>query len=217
MSRAKDPLRVSPGWSNNPDYVIDLDPVPARVRAIFNGETMADSSDARVMFELGHAPVYYFPRADVAMVRLLRTDHRTFCPYKGHASYWSIEVGDRVAENVAWSYEDPFEELESIGDLVAFYWGRMDAWYEDDVPVAGPREIPGRIDTRNQLKALYPELAREWHPTRNEGIKPYEFPAWSNAKVWWRDRSGREWRERIKDRVLAADRMRGDGDATPYD
>ncbi len=215
MSHASVPKDVSPGWSKNPDYVIDLDPIPARVRAVFNGETIVDSADARVMFELGHAPVYYFPRDDLAMEYLRRTDHRTFCPYKGYASYWSLEIGDRLAENAAWSYEDPYEQVTTIRDLVGFYWGRMDAWYENDVAVAGPREIPGRIDTTNQLKALYPELAREWHPTRNEGIKPYEF-AWSNAEVWWRDETGREWRERIKDRVLAADRLRGDGDATPY-
>ena len=126
------------------------------------------------------------------------------------------EVGERAADDVIWSYEDPYPELAQIRDYMAFYWGRMDEWSEDGRPVAGPREIPGRVDTTNQLKALYPQLAREWHPSRNGGISPYEFPAHSNAEVWWRGSDGREWRERIKDRVLAADRLPADGDATPY-
>ena len=81
---------ASSGWTNNPGYVIDFDPIPARVQCVLAGETLADSSDARVMFELGHAPVYYLPRDDLRMELLSRTDRRTFCPYKGHASYWSV-------------------------------------------------------------------------------------------------------------------------------
>ncbi len=206
----------SPGWAGNPDYVIDFDPVPARVAVGFNGETVAESDRARVMFELGHAPVYYLPRDDLAADRFTRTDHHSFCPYKGVASYWSLTVGDRTADNVAWCYEDPYPQLPELADYAGFYWGRMASWTEDGAPVAGPREIPGRIDTTNQLKALYPALARDWHPSRNPGTAPYEFAADSNAQVWWRDADGREWQERIKDRVLSLTTLRGDGDATPY-
>ena len=206
----------SPGWSRNPGYVVDFDPLPARVQVELGGQTVAESAHARVMFELGHAPVYYFPREALSMHLLERSKHHTFCPYKGEASYWNVRAAERIVENAVWSYLDPYAELASIMGYMGFYWGRMDAWYEDGRRVNGPREIPGRIDTTTQLKALYPELAREWHPTRNAGIKPYEFPPQSNVEVWWQDASGREWRERIRDRVLAADRCRADGDATPY-
>jgi uncharacterized protein (DUF427 family) len=169
------------GWHHNPSYSIDFDPLPARVQALLNRETVADTTAARVMYELGHAPVYYLPRGDVNMALLEPTDRDTYCPYKGHASYWTVRVGTRTAENAIWSYE-----------------------------------IPGRIDAGNQLKALFPQLAEEWHPTRNAGIKPYEFAPYSNELVWWRDASGDEWQARIKDRVLEVTALRADGDATPY-
>lgn len=216
MSQASESPGISPGWSKNPAYVIDFDPIPARVSAKFNGETVAESESARVMFELGHTPVYYMAREDVRMEFLEGTSHRTFCPYKGHASYWTVKVGDRSEANAVWSYENPYEQVSFLRGYMGFYWGKMDSWYEAGAEVIGPREIPGRIDTTTQLKALYPELAGEWHPTRNEGIKPYEFPAYSNVEVWWQDASGREWRERIKDRVLTANQLRADGKATPY-
>jgi len=114
------------------------------------------------------------------------------------------------------SHETPHRELAHIAGYTGFYWGWMDAWLEDGVEVPGPREIPGRIDASNQLEALFPQLAREWHPSRNAGIKPYEFAPTSNALVWWRDARGDEWQARIKDRVLEATRLRADGDATPY-
>ncbi|MCP5111031.1 MAG: DUF427 domain-containing protein [bacterium] len=144
------------------------------------------------------------------------TDRDTYCLYKGHASYWTVRVGDAVAENAVWTYLEPYPELAPLDGYLGFYWGRMDAWYEDGAPVPGPREIPGRIDTTSQLKRLFPALAAEWHPSRNPGIKPYEFPPTSGAVVWWRDASGREWRERIRERVLAATTLRADGDAHPY-
>ncbi len=204
------------GWHRNPRYSIDFDPLPVRVRAVLAGETVADTSAARVMYELGHAPVYYLPRGDVNMALLEPTDRDTYCPYKGHASYWTVRVGTRIADNAIWSYETPHRELAHVSGYMGFYWGRMDAWLEDGVEVPGPREIPGRIDASNQFKALFPQLALEWHPTRNTGIKPYEFASYSNELVWWRDASGDEWQARIKDRVLEATALRADGDATPY-
>jgi len=206
----------SPGWAGNPNYVVDFDPVPARVAVGFNGETVAESDRARVMFELGHAPVYYLPRDDLAADRFTRTDHHSFCPYKGVASYWSLTVGDQTADNVVWCYENPYPQLPELGAYAGFYWGRMGSWTEAGEPVAGPREIPGRIDTTNQMKALLPALAREWHPSRNPGTSPYEFAADSNTEIWWQAADGREWRQRIKDRVLSLTTLRGDGDATPY-
>lgn len=204
------------GWHHNPGYSIDFDPLPARVQAVFNGETVADTTAARVMFELGHTPVYYLPRDDVNMALLAPTDRNSYCPYKGRASYWTVRVDTRTAENAIWSYESPHRELAQIAGYMGFYWGRMDAWREDGMEVSGPREIPGRIDASNQLKALFPQLAAEWHPTRNAGIKPYEFAPTSNELVWWRDASGDEWQARIKDRVLEATALRADGDVTPY-
>ena len=138
--------RVS-GFKANPDYKIAFEGSPRRVRVKFNGETIADSTEARLLFETRHLPVYYFPRADVRMDLLAPTDHHTFCPYKGTASYWTIRVGERSAENAMWSYPDPFEEVAAIGDFVAFYWDRVDGWYEEDEEIfVHPRDPYKRVD-----------------------------------------------------------------------
>ena len=113
------------------EYRIGLEPGPRRVRVVFGDETIADSVRAIVMIEPRHRPVTYFPRADVRMDLMRRTDHGSHCPFKGDASYWTIEVGDRVAENAVWSYEEPFDAVSAIKDHVAFYRDRMDAWHED--------------------------------------------------------------------------------------
>jgi len=115
-----------------------------------------------------------------------------------------------------WIYENPYPQQEHLKDHVGFYWGKMDEWREDGERVPGPREIPGRIDTTNQLKAAFPQLAKEWDKEKNEHHSPYEYSPQSNQEVWWKDASGREWREAIKSRVLKATTLRADGDATPY-
>ena len=100
-----------------------------RVRVRFGGATLADSENATLVQETKHEPVVYFPRKDVNFDLLERTDHESFCPFKGEASYWTLRAGDREAENAAWSYEDPFDEVAGLKDLVAFYRDRVE-WEE---------------------------------------------------------------------------------------
>ncbi len=135
------------GFKTNPDYKVLLEPSPRRVRVKFNGEFVADSTNARLLFETKHLPVYYFPRTDVRFDLLAPTDHHTFCPYKGKASYWTIRVGDRVSENAVWGYPDPYDEVPALADLVAFYWDRVDHWYEEDEEIfVHPRDPYKRVD-----------------------------------------------------------------------
>ena len=204
------------GWINNPDYEIFFDVIPAEVRVDFGGETLGKSRQAKVMYELGHAPMYYLPLGYLNMDLLEATDHDTYCPYKGHASYWSINAGGKSVKNAVWTYASPHEEMAALKGYAGFYWGRMDGWFEDGVAISGPREIPGRIDTTTQFKVMFPALAAQWHPSRNVGISPYEFSPTSGQVVWWQDDSGREWQQAIRDRVLEATALRGDGDAHPY-
>lgn len=109
-----------------PDHHVDLEDSPARVRATFNGEIIADSIQTVVVRETEHNPVVYFPRHDVRFDFLEPTDHETFCPFKGEASYWTLRVGERVEENVVWSYEAPFQEVAGLKELVAFYPDRVE-------------------------------------------------------------------------------------------
>jgi uncharacterized protein (DUF427 family) len=135
------------GFKSNPDYRIVFERSPRRVRVKFNGETVADSSAAHLLFETRHLPVYYFPRADVRMDLMTPTDHHTFCPYKGTASYWTISAGGRSAENAVWGYPDPFEEVVAIKEFVAFYWNLVDNWYEEDEEIfVHPRDPYKRVD-----------------------------------------------------------------------
>ena len=143
------------GFKSNPDYKILFEASPRRVRVKFNGEIIADSTNAHLLFETRHLPVYYFPRSDVRMDRMTPTDHHTFCPYKGTASYWTIAVGDKVAENVVWGYPEPFEEVAAIKDFVAFYWNRVDAWYEEDEEIfVHPRDPYKRVDVLDSSRSV---------------------------------------------------------------
>ncbi len=112
----------APGFAKHPGYKIALTPVDRRMRVWLGCVAVADSSHVLVMREGDYAPVYYFPRADVKLESMTRTDHNSFCPFKGEASYWT--AGEQ--ENVAWSYEKPFDEMTAIRDYVAFYSDRVD-------------------------------------------------------------------------------------------
>jgi uncharacterized protein (DUF427 family) len=109
------------------DPQITLEPHPGRVVVTFGGRTVADTRRALVMRAPGTPPVPYIPRADVDMTLLRRTPHTTHCPYKGDASYFSIEAGERSSPNAVWTYESPKATMAAIKDLVAFYPERVDA------------------------------------------------------------------------------------------
>ncbi|MFI4947177.1 MAG: DUF427 domain-containing protein [Alphaproteobacteria bacterium] len=135
------------GFKTNPDYKVTLERSPRRVRVKFNGEWIADSVNAHLLFETRHLPVYYFPRADVRMDKLVPTDHHSFCPYKGKASYWTIRVGDKTSENAVWAYPDPYDEVPALKDFVAFYWDRVEGWCEEDEEIfVHPRDPYKRVD-----------------------------------------------------------------------
>jgi len=111
----------APGFTKRPDYMLAVAPSEGRMLALCKDEVIADSAATLTMEEAGHDPVVYFPRGDVRMDRLTRTDLDTFCPFKGHASYWTIVAGGAQAENAAWSYETPYDEVLGIKEYIAFY------------------------------------------------------------------------------------------------
>ena len=117
--------------AKKPSYEIRIEDCPRRVRATYNGVPVADSAQAKLLTEGQLAPVHYFPREDVRMDLLHATAHRTYCPFRGNASYWTLAVGERSSDNAAWSYEDPYEDAHAIKGYVAFYRDRMDAIAEE--------------------------------------------------------------------------------------
>jgi adenylate cyclase len=192
-------------------YRLIIEPARKRVRAVFNGETVADSERVLVMHETGYRPVTYVPREDVRMDLLQPTDLHTHCPFKGDASYWTLEVGGRRVENAAWSYEDPYEEAEIVRGHIAFYWDRVDAWFEDGEHVAEPPP-PITAATANPLldwvtrEAWQATTAQELIERLALRLVAADFPLWrlrllirtlhpqlfATAFTWQSDRDGVE-------------------------
>jgi uncharacterized protein (DUF427 family) len=121
LSRAK-PVRV-PG----PDHPITIEPNPARVIVTVAGRVIADTVNALTLREAGYPPVQYIPRNDVDMSLLQRTDHATYCPFKGDCAYYSIPSGGERSINAVWTYEAPYPAVAQIKDRLAFYPRRVDS------------------------------------------------------------------------------------------
>jgi uncharacterized protein (DUF427 family) len=109
-----------------PDHPITIARNGGRVRVSFAGKTIAETANALTLKEASYPPVFYIPRADADMSALTPTAHHTHCPYKGDASYFTIAVGGRTAENAVWSYEQPFSAVAEIKEHLAFYPNRVD-------------------------------------------------------------------------------------------
>ena len=109
-----------------PDHPITLTRNGNRIRVSYAGKTVADTMRALTLKEASYPPVQYIPRADVKMELLKKTAHTSHCPYKGDASYFSIESGGKTAQNAVWSYEEPFPAMAEIGGYLAFYPDRVD-------------------------------------------------------------------------------------------
>jgi uncharacterized protein (DUF427 family) len=110
-----------------PDHPISIAPSGKRVRVMFAGRVVADTTRALTLQETTYKPVHYIPREDADMTLFERTAHQTYCPYKGDAAYYSIKVGDKTAENAIWTYEDAFPAVAEIEGRLAFYPNRVDA------------------------------------------------------------------------------------------
>jgi uncharacterized protein (DUF427 family) len=110
-----------------PDHPISIEPNPARVTVSIAGRVVADTRNALILREASYAAVQYIPRKDVDMTLLERTEHRTYCPYKGDCGYYSIPLGGDRSVNAVWTYEEPYPAVAAIKDHVAFYPRRVDA------------------------------------------------------------------------------------------
>jgi len=127
MSSTQAASNSGPGYAKHPEHKLNLVPCEGRVHVVSNGETVADTTQALVMQEGDYAPRYYIPRADVRGDLVTSTDTETYCPFKGRASYWSFTVDGTIAEDAAWSYEDPYDEMLGITGYFSFYEERVDA------------------------------------------------------------------------------------------
>jgi uncharacterized protein (DUF427 family) len=158
LTRNPGPLSGQPGEAVNyriegPAHRLFMQPFPRRVRAVFGGETVVDTTHAVLLHETGLLPMLYFPERDVRPELLQATEHHTYCPFKGTASYWTVRVGDRVAENAVWAYPEPNPESSWLKGYQGFYWSAMDEWYDEDERVEGHIRDPyHRVDVRRSSR-----------------------------------------------------------------
>ena len=122
----------APGFVSRPDHRVDLLPESRRVKVVFGGVTIADSGAALRDEETGHGPVYYVPGKDVRLDLMRPAEQHTRCPFKGEASYWTIELpanagSARRSENAVWAYPSPYDEVSRLAGYYAFYPNRVDS------------------------------------------------------------------------------------------
>ncbi|RFU44808.1 DUF427 domain-containing protein [Paraburkholderia sp. DHOC27] len=110
-----------------PDHPITIEADPSHIVVTLGGKTIADTRNALTLREAAYPAVVYIPREDVDMSLLERTDHSTYCPYKGDCSYYSIPSGGARSVNAVWTYESPYDAVAQIKEHVAFYPDRVDA------------------------------------------------------------------------------------------
>jgi uncharacterized protein (DUF427 family) len=108
-----------------------LEKAGARLRVIFGGQTIADTTSGYRVLETSHPPVYYIPPADIARQYLYPASGSSWCEFKGHARYWSLDVDGLTAANAAWSYPAPSAAFVEIADHLAFYASRVDQCWVD--------------------------------------------------------------------------------------
>jgi uncharacterized protein (DUF427 family) len=116
----------APGWEKKPEHRVDLHPESRRVRVSYGGTLVADSTNALRVEETGHGPVMYIPAKDMRHDLMRKTEHNSYCPFKGTASYWTLDVGGNSSENAIWGYETPYDEMTGLAGYYAFYDNRVD-------------------------------------------------------------------------------------------
>ena len=109
-----------------PDHPISIQRNAARVVISVAGRVVADTDNALTLREADYPAVQYIPREDEDFSQLERTEHATYCPYKGDCNYYSVSAGGRKAVNAVWTYEDPCPAVAQIKGHVAFYPDRVD-------------------------------------------------------------------------------------------
>lgn len=120
-------MSKSPGHRKWPDHKVEEKSVRERVQLEVDGAALAASDDVIRVVEDEHPDRYYFPRSDVDMKLLETSSTTTKCPFKGTAHYFNVRAGDRILEDAAWTYDEPYEEHAALKERVAFYDDRLEA------------------------------------------------------------------------------------------
>ncbi len=115
----------APGFARHPDHRVIATRTPRHVRVLVGDTVLADSRAAFLVEESRHDPVWYFPPEHVAQDRLTPTESTSYCPFKGHASYWTIDASGETLKDAVWAYLAPFDECRALAGYFAFYPDRV--------------------------------------------------------------------------------------------
>lgn len=136
-----------------------FEPSQRWVRVEFGGEIIADSKQVMLMHESTYELHYYFPIADVRTEFLTESTFDDTSKYKGKKQEWAVKVGDKVAENSAFTYPDQNDNRPDLAGYIAFDWHKMDHWYEEDEEVfVHPRNPYHRVDTVKSKRHIRVEV-----------------------------------------------------------
>jgi len=136
------------GHTQNVRDALHIEPSPRWVRAFFGGKPIADSTRVLLVFEPRRLPVYYFPTTDVRMDVLRPSDYSaTDANASSGRQRWTLETDGRTVPNVGWSYTESDPTHRTLSDYIAFYWDKLDQWFEEDQQVfVHPRDPHKRVD-----------------------------------------------------------------------
>ena len=118
--------KSAPGFATHPNHRIDIEEVTQTVRVSFANHTIATSTRALLVRESRYDPVIYLPITDCKHEWYIPSNTETYCPFKGTASYWSLQIGEELAVDAVWEYRDPYKEMAAIKNAVAFYQSKFD-------------------------------------------------------------------------------------------
>jgi uncharacterized protein (DUF427 family) len=134
---------------DGPAHKLLMHPFTRRVRAEFAGRTVLDTRRGVLLHETALLPRLYVPEEDIDQALFVPSDHTTHCPFKGDATYRSLQVGDRRVENALWAYPDPLPEAKWLAGYASLYWEAADAWFDEDEQVFAHLTDPyTRVDIR---------------------------------------------------------------------
>jgi acyl-CoA thioesterase-2 len=157
-------VEIESAWPANPDYVIDLVPVPQTARVWAGDVLVAESDRCLRLEETRHVDRLYFPENDVNWEYFEESVAHTICPFKGEASYWHLTAGGALEKNVVWTYRDPFDEVAGIKGYVCFFQERLrieliDNWPGEDALATTSNTFPTWGDAADLLHLIDVEPA----------------------------------------------------------
>ncbi len=130
------PSNAGPGYRHHPEYQVQIEPLVGKIELFAGGQLIGTTEQAIHVLETAHAPALYVPLNALDTPRLQASDTRTYCPFKGDASYWSVSLGGEVTADVFWEYREPFDEVSGLRGYVGVYVNRLSAVHRDGTRLA---------------------------------------------------------------------------------